>query len=171
MYPFATAIEEALRTYFDAAARVESGMWPLLAGQRRKMHCYFKLGVDQKLLPGKDGYRELHRDLEKQFLEDFMRKREFAQLKLYTRRLSECALMFQDKVEAVLDKSAAVEKALASLRTCPLEKPQLQCVLSTLQSLVAQPPLIVPPFLVLLLLFPSLDPRPALRNGLPSPSS
>jgi len=69
-----------------------------------------------------------------------VRKREFAQLEVYTRRLSECALMFQDKVESVLDKSTAVEKALASLRTCPLEKPQLQSALSTLQSLVRHSP-------------------------------
>ena len=66
IYPLAKTISEAIRIYFHASARVESQLEPLLAGHKKKMHCYLKLGVDQRLVTNtKELQRELKRDFER----------------------------------------------------------------------------------------------------------
>lgn len=56
IYPFAISMSEAIRIYSHAASRLEASLEPLLAGHKRKMHCYFKLGLDQKLFANSKVY-------------------------------------------------------------------------------------------------------------------
>ena len=114
---------------------------PLVAGHKRKMHAYFKLGLDQKLVANsKELVREVKRDFERQpqFLDEFVRKREFEHLELFSRKLYDCSLAFQGKVSDVLAKSKAAEAALVSLQTCPMDKQQLHRILGTLQGIVSE---------------------------------
>jgi len=79
--------------------------------------------------------RELKRDFERhpQFLDEFLRKREFDHLEIFSRKLYDCSLAFQGKVADVLTKNRAVESALVALATCPLEKQHLHGIMASLQ--------------------------------------
>ena len=149
IHPVATAVAGALQTYFQAAARVTPAVELLVAGPRRRMHSLIRLGLDPRR-PGaaaaaRELCRELHKEFERalpgrgaQFLDDFVRRREFHQLEVYARRLADCALHYQERVDAALAKCASVDAAVASLRTCPLEPAGLRTALEEVQRLVAE---------------------------------
>ena len=66
IHPYAVSLSEAIRIYFQAGARVEGRLAPLLAGRRRKMHCLLLLAVDERLLK-KEKAKEVHRELKRDF--------------------------------------------------------------------------------------------------------
>jgi dynein heavy chain 1 len=143
IYPFAMSMSEAIRLYFHASARIDPTLEPLLASAKSKMHCYLKLGLDHKLAAAwkvKDLQRELKRDFERhpRFLDEFVRKREFEHLELYSRKLYDCALAFQGKVADMLAKMKAVEAALVNLQKCALEKEALHRIVDALQGIVSE---------------------------------
>jgi len=144
VYPYAVSLSEAIRVYFRAAARVadsHAALLPLLAGHKRKMHCYLWLGLDQRLVPhSREVQRELKRDFERTpaFLDEFARRRELEHLDLYSRKVYDCALAFQGKVTDLIATNNAIETLLASLESCPLEQPELHRIMAALQQIVSQ---------------------------------
>ena len=145
IHPYAISVSEAIRVYFLASSLVSDSVSVLLATHMNKMHRYIQLGIDQRVLAAsKDLQREIHRDLgqdfgrSSHFLEDFIRKRELEHLDVYSRKLHECALEFEVKVQLAVAKSAAVEAALERLLSCPLEKSIISGNISAIQSLVAE---------------------------------
>jgi hypothetical protein len=144
VYPYATCLSEAIRTYFAASRRVSPSTTVLLAGPRKRMHRLMQLGVDARVVAAS---KELQRDLSKDlaragnagtFVEDFMRRREFAHLDIYARKLHECALSFEAQVDEALTKSSAVDAALNHVATCALEQETLTAALGMLQNLVTE---------------------------------
>ncbi len=141
VYPYATCLSEAIRTYFAASRRVSPSTTVLLAGPRKRMHRLIQLGMDVRVVAAsKELQRELCKDLGRtgNFVEDFMRRREFAQLDIYARKLHECALSFESQVEEALTKSAAVDAAIHHVATCALEQDSLTGALGMLQGLVTE---------------------------------
>lgn len=145
IHPYAISISEAIRTYSLASARISPSVSAILESHRNKMHRYIQLGIDQRVVSAskdlqKDIYRDLHHDFGRgsHFLDDFTRKREFDHLEVYTRKLHDCALTFQQKVNFALAKSAVAEAGLDGLLSCPLEKSIIDRHLASIQTPVSE---------------------------------
>ena len=110
-YPYATSLQEALRTYQQTCAKIDFRIEKLLAESKSEIHKIFIEGTN------------------------LMWNSE-ARLDAYVKKLMEKVIRFEEKVIEVLEKHETIQKEIESLQLCPVTKDNFTEHMSKIQKII-----------------------------------
>ena len=110
-YPYATSLQEALRTYQQTCEKIDTSIEKLLAENKTEIQKIFMEGTS------------------------LMWNSE-ARLDTYVKKLMEKVIRFEEKVIEVLDRHSTIEHEIESLQLCPVTKENFTEHMSNIQRII-----------------------------------